>query len=212
MSTTCSFASRTSFSNAANSVLCSSIRAFSTRVSSFSRQAPAHSFCQILLALFTFSHVSLALQPSNETFKDMMHDIQSMKVNRDGCDQGVLGSHFSDLLDRPMFHPPVDGSKQIGLFRLPLGYQMDASFYCKSQASWRNLVVCNCKLLILCGRFADLKLKWRIPCGPNSVITFPSVPMLKPWYWWSWPTLPLGLSWHEKRIATIGSAPFSFFH
>jgi hypothetical protein len=51
---------------------------------------------------------------------------------------------------------------------------------------------------------ADLKLKWRVPCGPNSVITFPSVPMLKPWYWWSYPTLPLGIAWHEKRRATIG--------
>lgn len=49
-----------------------------------------------------------------------------------------------------------------------------------------------------------LKLKWRVPCGPNSVITFPSQPWLKPWYWWSWPVLPLGLSWHEKRIHTIG--------
>jgi hypothetical protein len=42
-----------------------------------------------------------------------------------------LTNHFSDLLDRPMFHPPSDGSKLDGLFRLPLGYQMDASYFCK---------------------------------------------------------------------------------
>jgi hypothetical protein len=121
----------------------------------------------------------LVLQPSNETFSTMMHDIQVKKENKDGADQGFLTNHFSDLLDQPMFHPPADSSRLNGLFRLPLGYQMDASYF-------------------------YLKLKWNVPCGPNSVITFPSVPMLKPWYWWSWPTLPLGLSWHQKRVATIG--------
>ena len=51
---------------------------------------------------------------------------------------------------------------------------------------------------------SDLKLRWTIPCGPNSVITFPSAPWLKPWYWWSWPVLPLGLSWHRQRLQTLG--------
>ncbi|KAG0578896.1 hypothetical protein M758_4G060600 [Ceratodon purpureus] len=136
-------------------------------------------FCAAFINPCIFHTGLFVLQPSNETFSNMMLDISGRKANRDGLDQGFLGSQFSDLLDRPMFYPPVNGSRLDGLFRLPLGYQMDASFF-------------------------YLKLKWRIPCGPNSVITFPSVPMLKPWYWWSWPTLPLGLSWHEKRVATIG--------
>ncbi|RRT73421.1 hypothetical protein BHE74_00029197 [Ensete ventricosum] len=58
-----------------------------------------------------------------------------------------------------MFHPPTNGTKLYGTYRLPLGYQMDASYY-------------------------YLKLRWSIPCGPNSVITFPSAPWLKPWYWY----------------------------
>lgn len=62
----------------------------------------------------------------------MMHDISIGKESSDGADQGFLASHFTDLLDRPMFHPPADGSRLDGLFRLPLGYQMDASFFCKS--------------------------------------------------------------------------------
>jgi hypothetical protein len=61
----------------------------------------------------------------------MMSDIRGRKQNRDGLDQGFLGSQFSDLLDRPMFHPPVDGSRLDGVYRLPLGYQMDASMFCK---------------------------------------------------------------------------------
>lgn len=136
-------------------------------------------FCAAFINPCIFHTGLFVLQPSNETFSNMMSDIRGRKQNRDGLDQGFLGSQFSDLLDRPMFHPPVDGSRLDGVYRLPLGYQMDASMF-------------------------YLKLKWRIPCGPNSVITFPSVPMLKPWYWWSWPTLPLGLSWHEKRVETIG--------
>lgn len=90
-----------------------------------------------------------------------------------------IASYFPDLLDRPMFHPPSNGSKLEDMYRLPLGYQMDASYY-------------------------YLKLRWSIPCGPNSVITFPSAPWFKPWYWWSWPVRPLGFSWHKQRRKTLG--------
>lgn len=58
-------------------------------------------------------------------------------------------------------------------------------------------------LLIFVYYLLDLKLRWNVPCGPNSVITFPGAVWLKPWYWWSWPVLPLGLSWHHQRRYTI---------
>lgn len=73
----------------------------------------------------------LYFQPSNETFKSMLQEIQEKIPNRDGADQGFLTSHYNDLLDRPLFHPPADGSRLTGLYRLPLGYQMDAVYYCK---------------------------------------------------------------------------------
>ena len=58
-----------------------------------------------------------------------------------------------------------------------------------------------------CVRFllvSDLRLRWNVPCGPNSVITFPGALWLKPWYWWSWPVLPLGIQWHEQRRQNMG--------
>ena len=70
----------------------------------------------------------------------MMRDINAGKENRDGADQGFLVNHFNDLLDRPMFYPPGDGSRLNGLYRLPLGYQMDASFFCKY-----NRVLLQCR-------------------------------------------------------------------
>ncbi|PKA59582.1 Putative glucuronosyltransferase PGSIP7 [Apostasia shenzhenica] len=136
-------------------------------------------FCAVFINPCIFHTGLFVLQPSMVVFKDMLHELEVRRSNPDGADQGFLASYFTDLLDRPMFHPPSNGTKLEGTYRLPLGYQMDASYY-------------------------YLKLRWSIPCGPNSVITFPSAPWFKPWYWWSWPVLPLGLLWHEQRRDNLG--------
>lgn len=136
-------------------------------------------FCAVFINPCIFHTGLFVLQPSTEVFKNMFHDLEIGRDNPDGADQGFLCSYFPDLLNQPMFHPTANGTRLRGTFRLPLGYQMDASYY-------------------------YLKLRWSIPCGPNSVITFPSAPWLKPWYWWSWPVLPLGLAWHEQRRKTLG--------
>lgn len=136
-------------------------------------------FCAAFINPCIFHTGLFVLQPSKQVFNDMLNQIANGKKNEDGLDQGFLTGYFDDLLDKPMFHPAVNGTAQNGLYRLPLGYQMDASYY-------------------------YLKLKWNVPCGPNSVITFPGASWLKPWYWWSWPVLPLGLSWHQQRLNTIG--------
>ncbi|XP_062226363.1 putative glucuronosyltransferase PGSIP8 isoform X1 [Phragmites australis] len=136
-------------------------------------------FCAVFINPCIFHTGLFVLQPSMDVFKNMLHELAVGRENPDGADQGFLASYFPDLLDQPMFHPPANGTKLDGTYRLPLGYQMDASYY-------------------------YLKLRWSIPCGPNSVVTFPSAPWFKPWYWWSWPVLPLGLSWHEQRREDLG--------
>ncbi|KAH7514173.1 hypothetical protein FEM48_Zijuj11G0060600 [Ziziphus jujuba var. spinosa] len=136
-------------------------------------------FCAVFINPCIFHTGLFVLQPSMEVFKDMTHELEIGRENPDGADQGFICGYFPDLLDHPLFHPPNNGTKLNGIYRLPLGYQMDASYY-------------------------YLKLRWSVPCGPNSVITFPSAPWLKPWYWWSWPVLPLGISWHEHRRQTLG--------
>ncbi|VVA93408.1 unnamed protein product [Arabis nemorensis] len=137
-------------------------------------------FCAVFINPCIFHTGLFVLQPSMEVFKDMIHELQVERSNPDGADQGFLVSYFSDLLNQPLFRPPDNRTTALtGHFRLPLGYQMDASYY-------------------------YLKLRWNVPCGPNSVITFPGAVWLKPWYWWSWPVLPLGLAWHHQRRYTIG--------
>ncbi|XP_038725657.1 putative glucuronosyltransferase PGSIP8 [Tripterygium wilfordii] len=136
-------------------------------------------FCAAFINPCIFHTGLFVLKPSMDVFKDMLHQLEIGKENEDGADQGFIGAYFPDLLDQPMFHPPANGTKLDGTYRLPLGYQMDASYY-------------------------YLRLRWSVPCGPNSVITFPGAPWLKPWYWWSWPVLPLGISWHEQRRQTLG--------
>ncbi|KAM5572887.1 putative glucuronosyltransferase PGSIP8 [Rosa sericea] len=136
-------------------------------------------FCAAFINPCIFHTGLFVLQPSMEVFKDMLHQLDIGKDNPDGADQGFIGGYFPDLLSQPLFNAPSDGSKLNGTYRLPLGYQMDASYY-------------------------YLKLHWSVPCGPNSVITFPGAAWLKPWYWWSWPVLPLGISWHKQRHHTLG--------
>ncbi|XP_059657550.1 putative glucuronosyltransferase PGSIP8 [Cornus florida] len=136
-------------------------------------------FCAVFINPCIFHTGLFVLQPSTKVFKNMLHELEIGRENPDGADQGFIGGYFPDLLDRPLFHPPPNGTKLDGNYRLPLGYQMDASYY-------------------------YLRLRWSVPCGPNSVITFPGAPWLKPWYWWSWPVLPLGVQWHEQRLHTLG--------
>lgn len=155
----------------------------------------------------------------------MLNELKIGRDNPDGADQGFIGSYFPNLLDQKMFHPPLNNTKLDGTYRLPLGYQMDASYYCErnifhissyskiysrlenSSVIRINLVAIICSwvgFVFIVIIISDLRLRWNVPCRPNSVITFPGAPWLKPWYWWAWPVLPLGIQWHESRRQTLG--------
>lgn len=78
----------------------------------------------------------------------MVHELEIGRDNPDGADQGFIGSYFPDLLDQPMFRPPLNGSILDGTYRLPLGYQMDASYYCEYNK--KTFLTCLCYSKVKC--------------------------------------------------------------
>ncbi|CAD7701492.1 unnamed protein product [Ostreobium quekettii] len=104
---------------------------------------------------------------------------QDMHANGlDNGDQGFLNAFFPDLIEAPLFRP---GSSHApgGMYRLPFGYEMDHIYYYP-------------------------RFRWEVPCSEKSAVTFPGVPALKPWLWWSWPLLPLALTWQRERQDIVG--------
>ncbi|GKA80786.1 putative glucuronosyltransferase PGSIP8 isoform X2, partial [Tanacetum coccineum] len=85
--------------------------------------------CAVFINPCIFHTGLFVLEPSSTVFKDMLHDLELGRDNSDGADQGFIGGCFPDLLDQPLFHPPPNGTKLNGTFRLPLGYQMDAMLH-----------------------------------------------------------------------------------
>eukprot|EP00898_Chlorokybus_atmophyticus_P004488 jgi/Chlat1/503/Chrsp103S01099 len=132
-------------------------------------------FCAVFINPCIFHTGLTVLAPSNDTLNDMLARAHALE-SYDGGDQGFLNSYFADLLAAPLFEPDAP-AQQHGLFRLPFGYQMDQSYYYQ-------------------------RFQWEVPCSAKSVITFPGMSQLKPWYWWSAPFLPY--QWHETRRALLG--------
>ena len=88
-------------------------------------------FCAVFINPCIFHTGLFVLQPSMAVFNDMIHELDIGRSNPDGADQGFITSYFPDLLNSPLFLSPPNGTKLDGTYRLPLGYQMDASYYCK---------------------------------------------------------------------------------
>ncbi|EXC28307.1 hypothetical protein L484_011811 [Morus notabilis] len=88
-------------------------------------------FCAVFINPCIFHTGLFVLQPSMKVFKDMVEELGKGRENPDGADQGFIGSYFPDLIDQPMFHPNATIKQLNGTYRLPLGYQMDASYYCQ---------------------------------------------------------------------------------
>jgi hypothetical protein len=139
-------------------------------------------FCAIFVNPCIFHTGLCILKPSEETLKDMISKFEKSE-SYDGGDQGFLNSYFSGVLDAPLFRPPgyvgSDG-KAVNwpadnpppLARLPFGYHMDGMYYMQ-------------------------RFRWEVPCSDQKVIGFPGVKDFKPWFWWTWPFLPLAIKWHD---------------
>ncbi|KAM0014470.1 putative glycogenin glucosyltransferase [Helianthus debilis subsp. tardiflorus] len=119
----------------------------------------------------------------------MLRDLDNRRDNPDGADQGFIGGYFPDLLDQPMFIHP----------------QMEPNLMVHSDLWMLLIIVSHSNMLVLL-------LTWSVPCEPNNVITFPGASWLKPWYWWSWPVLPLNIQWHEQRRETIWYSMYVIFN
>ena len=71
--------------------------------------------------------------------------LSARNENIDGADQGFLTSYFRDLLEKPLFQTPTNTTSRLnGYYRLPLGYQMDASYYCESLITIMHKDYKNC--------------------------------------------------------------------
>ncbi|XP_028108774.1 putative glucuronosyltransferase PGSIP8 isoform X2 [Camellia sinensis] len=66
-------------------------------------------FCAVFINPCIFHTGLFVLEPSMKVFNDMLHELDIGRNNPDGADQGFIGSYFPDLLDQPMFHPPLNG-------------------------------------------------------------------------------------------------------
>eukprot|EP00899_Mesostigma_viride_P027278 jgi/Mesvir1/7735/Mv11679-RA.1 len=135
-------------------------------------------FCAVFVNPCIFHTGLVVLEPSNDTLTDMLDKLDELP-SYDGGDQGFLNSYYEDLLVATAFEPGVHKNLDKGLYRLTFGYQMDAVYYYQ-------------------------RYKWEVPCSEKSVITFPGLAPLKPWFWWSFPLLELPYYWHEQRRELIG--------
>eukprot|EP01105_Mastigella_eilhardi_P026060 TRINITY_DN733_c0_g1_i1.p1 TRINITY_DN733_c0_g1~~TRINITY_DN733_c0_g1_i1.p1 ORF type:complete len:406 (+),score=76.63 TRINITY_DN733_c0_g1_i1:389-1606(+) len=135
-------------------------------------------FCATFINPCIFHTGVLVITPSAAELQRLMGSMQLPSY--DGGDQGFLNSYFSDILASPLFNPARPPPLPLPrTMRLSFGYSLDHFYYYQ--------------------RFA-----WEIPCGEIKIMTFPSMPNLKPWYWYSWPLLDLSLEWHACHTRVYG--------
>ncbi|KAK3039479.1 hypothetical protein RJ639_028061 [Escallonia herrerae] len=115
-------------------------------------------FCAVFINPCIFHTGLFVLQPSMEVFKNMIHELEIGKENKDGADQGFIGGYFPDLLDQPLFHPPVNGTKLEGTYgaEMPLVF-IQAVFYLGIVAVTR---LARPSLSKLCYRRADKSISF----------------------------------------------------
>ncbi|KAH3742468.1 glucuronosyltransferase PGSIP8 [Pelomyxa schiedti] len=126
-------------------------------------------FCAAFINPCIFHTGVLVLTPNGAVFDDMINKLRDLP-SYDGGDQGFFNSYFPEVLGAQLFLGKMKNPESTCM-RLPFGYSMDHFYYYQ-------------------------RFRWEVPCSDKKVMTFPSQPLLKPWYWYSWPLMDLTQQWY----------------
>ncbi|KAL6052711.1 glycogenin glucosyltransferase glg1 [Balamuthia mandrillaris] len=158
-------------------------------------------FCAVFMNPCNFHTGLIVVKPDADRFADMLTKLKAGLASYDGADQGFLTAYydFQHMFAAPAFDPevalkdlhPLDGlprPSQAPMMRLPPGYNLNALWYYE-KGHW-NLYQCY---PFSEGAAVPGEEGFELDYPPGISMTFPTAPMLKPWYWY--PYVALDANW-----------------
>jgi len=137
-------------------------------------------FCAAYMNILAFHTAVLVVKPDAKVFQDMVNSLATME-SYDGADQGFMVSYFKDMHNSRYFDPSVPSEEKMN--RLQIGYSMNHIYFYEKSGWDHGYRV---------GRFKNLSV-------PALVMTYPITPIMKPWYWWTYPFMQMNWMWDQYR-------------